>query len=73
MEQADFLPAQIEIWDSSFLVSESSVTGELLQAAFGYEATPTVTQLTLYVGAIVASLAAMALARRRTRKHKENE
>lgn len=73
LEQADFLPAQIEIWDSSFLVSESSVTGELLQAAFGYEATPTVTQLTLYVGAIVASLAAMALARRRTRKHKENK
>lgn len=63
--QADLLPGQVPLWDSSALVTESSLTGELLQAALGYEATPTAVQLGLYAASILASLAAMALARTR--------
>ena len=39
------------------------MTGELLQAALGYEATPTAVQLSLYLASILAALGAMALAR----------
>lgn len=61
--QADILPGQAPLWDSSALVAESSLTGELLQAALGYEATPTAVQLALYAASILAALGAMALAR----------
>jgi len=61
--QADILPGQAALWDSSSLVAESSLTGELLQAALGYEATPTAVQLSLYLASILAALGAMALAR----------
>jgi high-affinity iron transporter len=51
--QADWLPAQYPIWDSSWLVAEQSVTGQLLYALVGYEATPTPVQLIIYVAAVV--------------------
>jgi high-affinity iron transporter len=51
--QADWLPAQYPIWDSSWFVSEQSVTGQLLYALIGYETTPTPLQLSVYIGAIV--------------------
>ena len=41
LTQADWLPSQYPLWDSSWLVSEQSVTGQLLYALVGYEATPT--------------------------------
>jgi high-affinity iron transporter len=63
LEQADVLPGQQPLWDTSALVRESSLTGEMLQAAFGYEATPTSVQLSLYLAAVLACLAAIALAR----------
>lgn len=71
--QADILPGQAPLWDSSALVAESSLTGELLQAALGYEATPTLAQLSLYAASLLASLAAMALARGRIGLRKEKQ
>lgn len=53
LTQADWLPSQYPLWDSSWLVSEQSVTGQLLYALVGYEATPTPGQLTAYVFAVV--------------------
>ncbi len=47
--QADWLPSQPPLWDTSDWVSEKSVTGQLLYAIFGYEATPSLTQLIFYL------------------------
>jgi high-affinity iron transporter len=46
--QADWLPAQYALWNSSWLVEEQSVTGQLLYALLGYEATPTPLQVYVY-------------------------
>jgi high-affinity iron transporter len=58
--QADWLPSRYPLWDSSWLVSEESVTGQLLYALIGYEATPTSLQVGVYIGSIVL-LTAVAL------------
>lgn len=71
LEQADLLPGQQPLWDSSALVMESSLTGEMLQAAFGYEATPTGVQLSLYLAAVLASLVAILLARLQAARKRE--
>jgi high-affinity iron transporter len=52
LEQVDWLPVGRELWDSSALVSEQSITGQLLYAVFGYEATPGLIQGLLYAGSI---------------------
>jgi len=50
--QADWLPSRQPVWDSSALISERSVTGQLLYAIFGYEATPTFIQVGIYVAGL---------------------
>ncbi len=62
LSQADILPSQFTLWDTSGVVAESSLIGELLHAAIGYEASPTLTQAFLYLGSILISLLAMLLA-----------
>ena len=59
--QADWLPAGYPVWNSSWLVEESSVTGQLLYALLGYEAAPTGLQVAIYLGA-VSLIVALALA-----------
>ncbi|MEX2129873.1 MAG: FTR1 family protein [Pseudohongiellaceae bacterium] len=62
--QADLLTAQMPLWDSSNLISETSIPGELLYAIFSYEATPTPFQVMIYLGVaaiIIASFFAMQL------------
>ena len=49
LTQADWLPAQRIIWDTSSWLSETSVLGQLLYAVMGYEATPTANQVLAYV------------------------
>jgi high-affinity iron transporter len=53
LTQADWLPFTIELWDSSNLLPEYSVTGQLLYALVGYEATPSLLQLLAYVAAFI--------------------
>lgn len=48
--QADWLPAQLPLWDSSGLIAEQSMAGQLLYALIGYEATPTPIQAGFYFG-----------------------
>ncbi|PCJ49181.1 MAG: hypothetical protein COA74_06345 [Gammaproteobacteria bacterium] len=46
--QADWLDSTQPLWNSSTIVSESSVTGQMLYALLAYEATPTGLQVTAY-------------------------
>jgi high-affinity iron transporter len=46
--QADWLPSQHPIWNTSAWISERSIVGQLLYAIFGYEATPTLIQVSVY-------------------------
>lgn len=57
--QADWLPAQLPLWNSSAFISEKSVTGQLLYVLLGYESTPTALQVSLYVLAIIVPIGLM--------------
>jgi high-affinity iron transporter len=46
--QGGLIESQLPVWDTSGWVAETSVTGQLLYALLGYEATPTLTQLIVY-------------------------
>jgi high-affinity iron transporter len=60
--QAGVIESQMPMWDSSSVIAEASIGGQLLYALIGYEATPTPSQVTGY--AIVISLVlAIAAAR----------
>jgi high-affinity iron transporter len=66
--QADWLPSQLPIWDSSGWLSEESVTGQLLYALVGYEATPTALQASIYFGGLLLMLIVAFLAVRYRRE-----
>ncbi|MDR0780882.1 MAG: FTR1 family protein [Pseudomonadales bacterium] len=53
--QADWLPYTMELWNSEAILSESSIAGRLLSALIGYEATPSLAQLTAYAAAFAAT------------------
>ena len=57
LTQADWLPYTPVLWDSSFLVQENTVTGQLLYALVGYEATPSMLQATCYLGGALIIIA----------------
>lgn len=54
LTQADWLPYTMELWDSSGLVDEAGITGQLLFALIGYEATPSLLQVVVYFAVIAA-------------------
>ena len=58
--QADILPDG-QLWDSSALLSEESLSGQLLYALAGYEATPAPAQLVLYLFGAACMAAVMLL------------
>jgi high-affinity iron transporter len=64
MIQADWLPSQYPLWDTSGWLSEGSVTGQLLYSLIGYEATPTAIQAGAYFGALLLLLIMAAVAGR---------
>ncbi len=53
LTQADWLPFTPIAWDSSSALPENSVFGYLLYALIGYEATPSMLQVGLYLFGIV--------------------
>jgi high-affinity iron transporter len=64
--QADVLPTLASpVWDTSALVSNSSLAGKALQGLVGYDAQPSGMQLAFFTTVIVAIAAGMAWARRR--------
>lgn len=54
--QADWLPSQQPLWDSSALISERSLVGQLLYAIFGYEATPSLIQVCVHFSGLLLIL-----------------
>jgi high-affinity iron transporter len=56
LTQADWLPAQRIIWDTSSALSETSLLGQLLYAIMGYEATPTANEVIAYVSGVLLIL-----------------
>ncbi len=50
--QADWLPSQAPLWDSSAWISERSVIGQLLYAVFGYESTPSLIEVNFYLSGL---------------------
>ena len=63
LEQVDWLEAGRPMWDSSYLVSEASLTGELLYAVVGYEATPSKVQVVLYFASLMTAAIACFFSR----------
>lgn len=64
--QANKLPSlATPLWDTSWLVSNSSLAGKALQGIIGYDAQPTGMQIAFFVVVVVTILAGMAWARRR--------
>jgi high-affinity iron transporter len=55
--QAGVMESQMPLWDSSAQIAEASMTGQLLYALIGYEATPTPSQVVAYASVIVLVLA----------------
>jgi len=53
LTQADWLPYTPEAWNSSVLLSEQGIAGQLLYALIGYEANPSVMQAGVYVAAAI--------------------
>ena len=49
LTQADWLPYTPVLWNTSTLIAEGSLTGRLLYALFGYEATPSYLQAASYL------------------------
>ena len=62
--QADWLPSQAPLWDSSGWLPEDSVTGQLLYALIGYEATPTPIQGGVYFVALLVPIALTTLVKK---------
>ncbi|MGD8312813.1 MAG: FTR1 family protein [Gammaproteobacteria bacterium] len=62
LTQADWLPSQYPLWDTSVWLPENSVTGQLLYALIGYEATPTTIQAVSYFGSLLLLLIMAAFA-----------
>nr|WP_241263222.1 FTR1 family protein [Parahaliea mediterranea] len=58
LEQAGWVQAGEPVWNSSGIVSEQSIAGELLYAVFGYEATPGPLLIALYGLGLALSLMA---------------
>ena len=60
--QADWLPEQTPLWDSSALLAETSVLGQLLYALVGYEATPTPLEVVIYLASLTFMVAVLGVA-----------
>ena len=61
--QADWLPSNLPVWDSSSMIAEDSVLGQLLYATIGYEATPTALQAGCHIGAVLLLLGIAGVSR----------
>ncbi len=61
LTQADWISSTRPLWDTSAWLAENSVTGQLLYALIGYEATPSIIQIVSYIAgaALVMVFAAL--------------
>lgn len=67
--EVGWLPAIVEqVWDISSFISEESLLGQLLKALFGYNPTPTLTEMLAYVAYFAAIGIGLKLAGQKSRK-----
>lgn len=57
--QIDVFPEGELLWDTNQMIKESSELGHFLTALFGYDATPTLSQLLMYLVAVIVPLAVL--------------
>lgn len=62
--QGGLVESELPVWDTSSWVAETTVTGQLLYALLGYEATPTRLQLGVYTATLLLFLLVVVLVRR---------
>lgn len=55
--QIDILPTSSVLWDMNIMINEKSEIGHFLNALFGYDASPTISQALIYVVAIIIPMA----------------
>lgn len=65
LAQADWVSVGQPVWDSNWLLPESSISGQLIYAIFGYEATPSSLEISIYILSMLAMLMAIYLGRSR--------
>lgn len=51
--QADWISASGAVWDTSHILSEQSLAGQLLYALIGYEASPSGAEVAVYLGSLL--------------------
>ena len=61
LTQADWITASAPCWDSSAWLSEQSITGKLMYASLGYEATPSAQQIAAHISGTLLVLGLIAL------------
>ncbi len=54
--QSGWLPSQLPLWDTSNIIAERSIVGQLLYALIGYEATPSLVQVSFYSAAVITGV-----------------
>jgi len=64
--QGGLIDSRLPVWDTTDWISESSVSGQLLYALLGYEATPTATQLVVYGMTLLLFIVVALFARRQS-------
>lgn len=68
--QAGWLPSQLPLWDTSNIISERSIVGQLLYALIGYEATPSPLQVSCYFAVIIICIVSILAVTRLNRMNK---
>ncbi len=61
--QGGLVESQLPVWDTSGWIPETSVTGQLLYASLGYEATPTLKQLVFYCATLAVFMLVIVIGR----------
>ena len=64
LEQIDILPTPQQVWDSSQFISDNSEYGHLLNALIGYEATPSMSYIMLFIFTLVVPNGIAAIRKR---------
>lgn len=72
LTQADYITASSIVWNSSTMLSEQSLLGQLLYALIGYEATPSLIQILAYLlGFLIIIITSASTALRHQLKHRQ--
>ena len=64
LEQIDIFPAPQQVWDSSQIINDNSEYGHLLNALIGYEATPSMSYIMLFIFTLVVPNGIAAIRKR---------